>query len=83
MPCHSVQTSLAAAEERHVDSEAQLVEAEAALSRQQGLVRQVRTEGCRREDPPWRCRDYGITSEQAMRFRGASRIPFRGWMRSR
>ncbi|GLC53887.1 hypothetical protein PLESTB_000800400 [Pleodorina starrii] len=40
----ALQVNLAAAEERHVDSEAQLVEAEAALSRQQGLVRQVQAE---------------------------------------
>ncbi|GLI59117.1 hypothetical protein VaNZ11_000948 [Volvox africanus] len=40
----ALQISLAAAEERHVDSEAQLLEAEAALSRQQGLVRQVQVE---------------------------------------
>ncbi|EFJ42063.1 hypothetical protein VOLCADRAFT_97975 [Volvox carteri f. nagariensis] len=40
----ALQASLAAAEERHLDSESQLVEAEAALSRQQGLVRQVQAE---------------------------------------
>ncbi|KAG2436403.1 hypothetical protein HXX76_006707 [Chlamydomonas incerta] len=40
----TLKASLAAAEDRHLDSEAQLVEAEQSLSRQQGLVRQVQSE---------------------------------------